>query len=58
MAQSAGRLPALGTVHAIFTRWWQDGSVDAIHNDLRDEVRRSEGRDTDATAATTVASAT
>ncbi|MGW0633977.1 IS5 family transposase [Streptomyces sp. NPDC002758] len=46
-----GDFPHWRTVHTVFTRWWQDGSVDAIHNDLRDEVRRSEGRDTDPTAA-------
>ncbi|MET9858166.1 IS5 family transposase [Streptomyces smyrnaeus] len=44
-------VPPWRTVHAIFTRWWQDGDVNAIHNDLRDEVRRAEGRDVDPTAA-------
>lgn len=43
--------PPWRTVHAIFTRWWQDSDVNAIHNDLRDEVRRAEGRDVDPTAA-------
>ncbi|WP_461068629.1 hypothetical protein [Streptomyces pseudoechinosporeus] len=46
-----GDFPHWHTVHTAFTRWWQDGSVDVIHNDLRDEVRRYEGRDTDPTAA-------
>ncbi|MGW3917544.1 IS5 family transposase [Streptomyces sp. NPDC005070] len=35
----------------MFTRWWQDGDVNAIHNDLRDKVRCAEGRDVDPTAA-------
>jgi transposase len=43
--------PPWRTVHTIFTRWWGDGDVTALHNDLRDEVRRCEGRDTDPTAA-------
>jgi transposase len=43
--------PPWRTVHAIFTRWWRDGDVDAIHNDLREQVRRAEGRDADPTAA-------
>lgn len=46
-----GDFPAWRTVHTISTRWWQDGSLDAVHNDLREEVRRSEGRDTDPAAA-------
>ncbi|MFF3468198.1 IS5 family transposase [Streptomyces sp. NPDC001984] len=44
-------LPPWRTVHAIFARWYQDGDVDAVHNDLRDQVRRAEGRDADPTAA-------
>jgi transposase len=43
--------PPFRTVHAIFTRWNQDGDLDALHNDLRDEVRKAEGRDTEPTAA-------
>ncbi|MEC4020337.1 IS5 family transposase [Streptomyces sp. H27-D2] len=43
--------PPWRTVHAIFTRWYQDGDVDAVHNDLRDLVRQAEGRETDPTAA-------
>jgi transposase len=43
--------PPWRTVHAIFTRWYQDGDVDAVHNDLREKVRRAEGRDADPTAA-------
>lgn len=43
--------PPWRTVHAIFTRWYQDGAVDALHNELRDAVRRAAGRDPDPTAA-------
>ncbi len=37
-------------MHAVFTRC-QDGDVDAVHNDLREKVRRAEGRDPEPTAA-------
>lgn len=43
--------PPWRTVHAVFTRWYQDGDTDAIHNDLRDQVRKDEGREVDPTAA-------
>lgn len=43
--------PPWRTVHAIFTRWWRDGDMDAVHNHLRDQLRRAEGRDADPTAA-------
>ncbi|WP_306356630.1 MULTISPECIES: IS5 family transposase [unclassified Nocardia] len=43
--------PPWKTVHAAFTRWWASGDVTAVHNDLRDLVRRAEGRDVDPTAA-------
>ncbi|MEN8649716.1 IS5 family transposase [Streptomyces sp. 21So2-11] len=46
-----GDFPPWRTVHAIFTRWFQDGDVDAVHNDLRDLVRQAEGREADPTAA-------
>ncbi|WP_443047578.1 transposase [Streptomyces sp. KMM 9044] len=46
-----GHFPPWRTVHSIFTRWFQDGDVDAVHNDLRDLVRQAEGRETDPTAA-------
>jgi transposase len=39
------------TVHAIFTRWWHDGDLLALHNDLREKVRRAEGRAAEPTAA-------
>jgi transposase len=39
------------TAHAVFTRWYQNGDVDALHNDLRDAVRRAEEREADPTAA-------
>jgi transposase len=38
------------TVHAIFTRWWQDGDVYAVHNDLREQVRVTEGREPEPSA--------
>ncbi|MFG6200905.1 transposase [Nonomuraea sp. JJY05] len=38
------------TVHAIFTRWWQDGDVYALHNDLREQVRVTEGREPEPSA--------
>jgi transposase len=46
-----GDFPPWRTVHAIFTRWYQDGDVDAVHNDLREQIRHEEGRETDPTAA-------
>jgi transposase len=39
------------TVHAIFTRWRQDGDLHALHNDLREKVRQAEGRQAEPTAA-------
>ncbi|KAB8188596.1 transposase [Nonomuraea phyllanthi] len=38
------------TVHAIFTRWWQDGDLYALHNDLREQVRTAEGREPEPSA--------
>ena len=46
-----GDFPPWRTVHAIFTRWYQNGDVDAVHSELRDQVRRAEGRDVEPTAA-------
>ncbi|MRH93644.1 IS5 family transposase, partial [Nocardia sp. SYP-A9097] len=43
--------PPWHTVHAAFTRWWANGDVTAVHNDLRDMVREAEGREVDPTAA-------
>lgn len=42
--------PPWRTTHRIFSRWWRDGDVLAIHNDLREQVRRAEGRDDEPTA--------
>jgi transposase len=33
------------TVHAIVTRWWQDGDLYALHNDLREQVRIADRRE-------------
>ncbi|MFI7638438.1 IS5 family transposase [Nonomuraea sp. NPDC049400] len=30
------------TVHATFTRWWRDGDLYALHNDLRQQVRTAD----------------
>ncbi|MFD1548066.1 transposase [Nonomuraea guangzhouensis] len=38
------------TVHAIFTRWWQDGDLYALHNDLRERVRLADGREPEPSA--------
>ncbi|MFF4771898.1 transposase [Microtetraspora fusca] len=38
------------TVHAIFTRCWQDGDLLAVHNDLRVQVRQAEGREAEPSA--------
>ncbi|MDP4511946.1 transposase [Nonomuraea turcica] len=42
--------PPWRTVHAIFTRWWQDGDLLALHNDLREKGRQAEGREAEPTA--------
>ncbi|MFC6365383.1 transposase [Nonomuraea thailandensis] len=38
------------TVHAIFTRWWTDGNLYALHNDLREQVRIADGREPEPSA--------
>jgi transposase len=38
------------TVHAIFTRWWQEGDLYALHNDLRERVRIADGREPEPSA--------
>jgi len=38
-------------VHALFTRWYGDGDIDAVHSDLRAKVRRAQGRETEPSAA-------
>ena len=40
-----------GTVYWHFARWRQDGSLDRLHDTLREEVRRAEGRKAQPTAA-------
>jgi len=39
------------TVYFYFKRWRDDGSLDSLHDALRDQVRRAEGRDEQPTAA-------
>lgn len=39
------------TLHAVFTRWAKEGFTIAVHNDLREQVRRVEGRQTEPSAA-------
>lgn len=39
------------TVYGYFKRWRDDGSLDRVHDVLREQVRASEGRDGDPTAA-------
>lgn len=43
--------PPWGTVYWHFARWRKDGSLDLLHDALRDRVRRAEGRDEQPTAA-------
>lgn len=38
------------TVHAIITRWRQDGDLYALHNDLREQVRIADGREPEPSA--------
>lgn len=38
-------------MHALFTRWYGDGDIDAVHSDLRAKVRRAQGRETEPSAA-------
>lgn len=38
------------TVHSIFTRWWQDGALYTLHNDLREQVRMADGREPEPSA--------
>jgi transposase len=42
---------AWGTVYWHFARWRKDGSLDRLHDALREEVRRAEGREAKPTAA-------
>jgi len=43
--------PPWGTVYWHFARWRKDGSLDRLHDALRDQVRRAEGRQEQPTAA-------
>jgi len=43
--------PPWKTVHDYHTRWAADGTVDRIHNALREQVRTAEGRNPDPSAA-------
>src|SRR3954447_9272675 len=43
--------PPWKTVHDYHTRWAGDGTVNRIHNALREQVRTAEGRDPDPSAA-------
>ncbi|MEC4018270.1 IS5 family transposase [Streptomyces sp. H27-D2] len=39
------------TLHATFTRWAKEDFTIAVHNDLREQVRRAEGREAEPSAA-------
>ncbi|MGW9029964.1 IS5 family transposase [Streptomyces sp. NPDC055722] len=39
------------TLHAVFTRWNREGFTLAFHNDLREQVRLAEGRESEPSAA-------
>lgn len=43
--------PPYQTVYGYYARWEKDGTTEAIHEALRDEVRRAAGRDAQPTAA-------
>jgi putative transposase len=44
-------LPPWGTVWAYFRRWRDDGTLDRLHDQLRDQVRTDAGRDRHPSAA-------
>ena len=44
-------LPPWPTVHKYFKKWTRDGTLERIHDALRDKVRESEGRDASPSAA-------
>ena len=44
-------LPPWGTVWAYFRRWRDDGTLDRLHDELRDRVRVAAGRNPDPRAA-------
>jgi transposase len=43
--------PPSSLVYHYFTQWERDGTLNRMHNGLRDQVREMEGRDVDPTAA-------
>ena len=43
--------PHSRTVYEYFNRWDKDGTLDRLHNGLRDQVRESAGRQAEPTAA-------
>ena len=43
--------PHWRTVYEYFNRWDKDGTLDRLHNGLRDQVRESAGRQAEPTAA-------
>lgn len=49
--QLPGDLPPWETVYWHFARWRDDGSLDALHDALRSQVREAEGRKPSPTAA-------
>ena len=51
MARAARRLPTLATVYGFFARWAADGTLDRVHDTLRDQVRVAAGRKPQPTAA-------
>ncbi|MEU2030505.1 transposase [Nocardia amamiensis] len=44
-------LPLWHAAYDAFCRWWNSGDLDAVHTDLREQVRRTEGREPEPTAA-------
>ena len=42
--------PPFQTVYEYYRNWRRDGTIEKIHNTLRDEVRRQQGRDPQPTA--------
>jgi transposase len=44
VARAASRLPTVRTVYGCFARWAADGTLDRVHDALRDQVRLDAGR--------------
>ncbi|MCU1645140.1 MAG: family transposase [Nocardia sp.] len=44
-------LPPWHAVYDAFSRWWNSGDLDAVHTDLREQLRRAEEREPEPTAA-------